>query len=338
MPKKWDGDATPSEKLLQLFALLLYNKRSFSLSELSSPERLNASKATVIRLLRRLDQAKIGMLIREKIGRESYYRLEHKQPPQPSLNPEAIAQLALCRNFILHLLPEDLADSTAMALAQLGWQTDNYALAAASVVKGKIDYTPFRDIFLTLEKAIISRAVCRVTYLAAQNEEVRAYLFAPARFLTYHEIIYVEGWLLENPDQRKYKDPLRLALQRFKHCELTDFSAADLPNLPLFNRDCFGLVEDEPFTARIWFARESAAYISERTWSADQQLEKQADGSVILTVRICSLHEGVAWIMGFGDKAIVQEPEDFVRAVRRTLRHAVQNYRRIKEIMGNGEE
>lgn len=76
MAKKWDSDATPSEKLLLLFVLLLFNNRPFSLSELSSTW-LNASKATVLRLLGQLESAKIGVLKREKRGRESYYSLDH---------------------------------------------------------------------------------------------------------------------------------------------------------------------------------------------------------------------------------------------------------------------
>lgn len=113
MAKKWDGDTTSSEKLLLLFATLLFNKRSFSIAELSSPSCLNASKATTLRLLRHLENSKIGILTREKRGRESYYRLEHGQTPGLAPNPEGVAQLAFCRDLVLHLLPENMRGETA---------------------------------------------------------------------------------------------------------------------------------------------------------------------------------------------------------------------------------
>ena len=59
MGKKWDGDATPAEKLLSLFSMLLFNNRAYSLSELSGLDKLNMSKASVSRLVRQLEHSGI---------------------------------------------------------------------------------------------------------------------------------------------------------------------------------------------------------------------------------------------------------------------------------------
>lgn len=334
MAKKWNSDATSSEKLLLLFATLLFNDRAFSLAELSSSERLNASKATVLRLLRQLESAKIGVIIREKRGRESFYRLEHNSPPAFSLNPEALSQLALCRDLILHLLPENLRDNTAMALARLGSLTKTIpCLPAASLVRGRIDYDPFQGILSDLEKAIREKMVCKIVYRAAQKQEERTHLFAPKRLLAYHETIYAEGWLLddETPAQRKYDDPLRLALQRFKSCELTGISSGDFPELPALQDNSFGFFVEEPFMAKIRFSGDIAYYIMERTWSRNQLIEKHQDDSVTLTLEIANFREGLSWVLGFGENAVVMEPDWFVKEVRRALRHAARNYRRQNE-------
>lgn len=214
MASKWNGDATSAEKLLLLFVTMLFNPRSFSLGELSSS--LNASKTTVLRLLRQLESSGAGVVIREKRGRELWCRLKRGDAPACAVNPDEIARLALCREFALPLLPENLRGETAMTLAKLGAPSVGPAIAG-SFAKGWIDYGPFEEIFSTLEKAARERLVCRISYMAAGKDAPREHFFTPQRFLASHEAIYVQGWLLqdENPERIKYGDPLRLPLQRF---------------------------------------------------------------------------------------------------------------------------
>ncbi len=331
MAKKWDSDTTSSGKLLLLFTILLFNNRAFSLNELSSSSCLNASKATVLRLLRQLEQAKIGILVREKKGRESIYRLERNAETNFSLNPEAIGQLALCRDFMLHLLPDNLRAETAATIASLHCKTNSASqVPAGSLTKGRIDYGPFRHIFATLEQAIKKKLICRAMYKAPQNSEPREHWIAPKRLLAYHETIYVECWLLENENssQRKYDDSLLLALQRFKSCTLTEISSSALPDIHDDPNRFFGIVKDEPFRAKIRFASDVSEYISERIWSEGQKLEREVDGFLLLTLMINNATEGLAWVLGFGDKAIVLEPEWFAKIVRKNLRNALANYNR----------
>ncbi len=172
----------------------------------------------------------------------------------------------------------------------------------------------------------------RIVYLASRNQDPREHLFAPARLLASQETIYIEGWLLnpENPRERKYDDPLRLALQRFESCELTDISSAKLPPLPPKAYDVFGLKDREPFEAKILFAPEAAAYAGERIWSKNQRHEKREDGSLILTVMMGNYREELACVLGFGKSATVLEPDWFVKSVRMESREAIRNYAKAR--------
>lgn len=331
MAKKWDCDTTSSEKLLLLVATLLFNKRAFSLTELSSPAFLNASKPTTLRLLRQLENSRMGVLVREKRGRESWFWLEHASMEAPTITREDIALLALCRDLAMHLLPENMQLESGQILARLGARSENSrTLPAASLVKGRIDYTPFQKILSDLEEAIRKQLVCKVRYQAAHRDKIQDHLFAPFRLLASQDSMYIEGWLLEaaNPARRKYSDPLRLALQRFSNCELTRFSSASLAPSPPPANNAFGLMECESFTAKIWFSADTANYICERNWSKDQKVERQEDGSIILTLRMANFYEAFSWVLGFGKNAIVKEPEWFVKMVRRELREAAANYQR----------
>lgn len=345
MAKKWDCDTTSSDKLLLLFATLLFNKRAFSLGELSSSTCLNASKATTLRLLRQLERSKIGILVREKRGRESYFRLEHRNGPELSINDDGISHLALCRDLVFQLLPENLQTQTGLILARLGARAENsQAIGAASLVKCRIDYTPYQALLEELEQAIRKNIICRITYLAVGKEQAREHLFAPLRLLASLDSLYIEGWLLEDNDVRKlkYRDPLRLALQRFQSCEPTEFSSENLPRLPNVNNDLLGMMEGEQFEARIWFAPSAARYIAERIWSRDQKLEWREDGSLILTVWMANYHEAISWVLGFGKQAMAIAPDWFVKDLRKELRDASRNYLKMKrdekkEVFENGE-
>lgn len=93
------------------------------------------------------------------------------------------------------LLPAGLRHETAATLARLRGDGE---VAAASLLKGKIDYEPYGEIFRSLQLAIRAKKICKVAYKAPRKREPGELLFAPQRLLVYHETIYAEGWLLEN--------------------------------------------------------------------------------------------------------------------------------------------
>lgn len=106
MGGKW-GEAKPTEKLLALYATLLFSDRRHSLGELA--RLLVCSKQTVIRLARQLESAEYAKPVKEKQGKEVFFKLQRPAPlPAASLDGESLAQLALCRDFLRRLLPKAL--------------------------------------------------------------------------------------------------------------------------------------------------------------------------------------------------------------------------------------
>lgn len=333
MPPKWDSDATPSEKLLALFAMLLFNNRAFSLKELTGEGYLNASKASVGRLIRQLERARVGNLQREKRGREAFYRLERPaRVPSISLNADGLYQLALCRDFLAHLLPEKMRAETQSSLSQAvsflpqGCQNLPPSIGA-SLSKGRIDYTPFQEIIASLVEAMRRRVVCQVAYVSAIGREKKQYAFAPVQLLAYRECLYVDGWLVTDGDPAAavHDDPLRLAVQRFRACRVTGRPAEGLPALP--EQRGMGVMSGEDFAIRVWFAPQAATYVAERQWSEDQKIEEQEDGSIILTASMSNAPECVSWLLSFGDRARLLEPDWLVRELKKTVRAMLKQYK-----------
>ncbi len=326
MPPKWDQDSTPSEKLLSLFTLLLFNNRYYSLKELTGKGYLNSSKASVGRLLNQLERARVGSLKKEKRGRESFYKLERPaRLPIISLNADGLQQLALCRDFLSNLFPEKmLAQMDAcinQAVSYLPQRESIPPRISAGIGRGKIDYTQFQPIINTLIHAIQKRVVCIIDYKSIKNDIPKRSYFAPLRLLHHLGCIYAEGWTVSEspPFDLLHPDPARLPIQRFWKCEETELSSANLPDLSPLANDKMGIMIKDVFEVTLWFSPTVAQYIAERQWSEGQSIITLDDKSIILKAKMASKRECLAWILGYADGVKVLEPDWLKKELENTL-------------------
>jgi predicted DNA-binding transcriptional regulator YafY len=332
MPKKWN-DATSAEKLLALYTRLLFERNPLSLKKIT--EELGCSKQTSLRLLDSLEASRYGKLAQEKQGRENYYQLARPAAlPKISLNAEGLRQLALCRNFLLHLLPKAMRENIEATLQQasafLPDGEDNGAPDSfvSSFTKGHIDYTPFQNEMQILQEAVRKQTACQVRYRASLNREVKEYAFAPKRLVAFREAIYFVGWIVTDsgPVRQLHDTPTTLLLHRFEDAAPTNRSAARLPDAPEENSGVFGLMGSEVFAVSARFAASAATYVAERVWSKGQKVVRHKDGRITLTFTARSEPEAVAWILGFGNTAEVLSPKWLRKEVAEQVRALAKTY------------
>ena len=334
MPKKSDPDATTGQKLLLLNSLLLFSNREFSLTELS--EKLRCSKQTVLRLLDQLEAGNVRGLIRDIRGGRAYYRVQRPaRRPFLALSPEGLEQLALCRDFVLNLLPEEMRSSLEDALHRAGTLLPEGGDADAStaplatvLTRGAIDYTSFQPILNRLLAAMRRKTVLSLRYRNLKDED-RAYDFAPARLLRFHDALYVEGWAVTDKGQveRLYDNPMTLAVQRLTEAATTRRSFASLKLPPLPEDGIFGFNAEEAFAASVRFTPGAAsAYVRERIWSRDQTLETDEAGRLVLRFTARNMDEVVSWVLSFGPQAEALAPERLREEVARSLEEAAAIY------------
>jgi hypothetical protein len=60
---------------------------------------------------------------------------------------------------------------------------------------------------------------------------------------------------------------------------------------------------------KVWFHPDVADYIKEKIWHESQKIHKQPDGSIIFEAQVAGTNEIRFWIMTWGSKAVVLEPE-----------------------------
>lgn len=317
MPKKWNPDTKPAEKLLSMYTMLLFSGREASLGELS--RELGCSKQAVLRLIDQLEASRFGKLLRAKRGRESIYRLERpKSLPKLSLNAEGLRQLALCRDFMLHLLPESMrksVDSTLQqAIAYLPEDETPEALFSlgTSFAKGRIDYSPFQEALQTIIKGIRQHKVCALRYKSSLQSDAKEFDFAPKRLAAYREVIHIHGWMVSDKGTATpiHEKPTTLALHRLHKALLTRRTSAHLPDIKEEHKGLFGLMEAEPFAVRVKFSPAASTYVAERQWSEDQKIVIHEDGSLTLDMTARSPVEVVAWVLSFADAAELLAPEN----------------------------
>jgi predicted DNA-binding transcriptional regulator YafY len=314
MPKKWN-DAKPAEKLLSLYSMLLVHKRAISLTELS--RGLNCSKQAVTRLIAQLEGSRFGKVLADKRGREAVYRLDRPgETPRVSLNAEGLRQLALCRDFLCHLLPKNMRENLDATLRQAaafvpagedGGMGDRLGY---SLFKGRIDYTPFEDMLRDMVRAMRERRVCLVRYRRSLREEERGFAYAPGRLTAFHEALYVSGWVVSGEGKAlpRHDSPTTLAVHRLRAVSLTRRDGARLPEVGEPDAEAFGLMEEKPFRAKIRFSASAATDVAEREWSGGQKMILHRDGALTLSMNARSRAELLAWILSFGGAAEALAP------------------------------
>lgn len=331
MPRKINQEASPSRKLLGLFSLLLFSGEWHSLPDLA--QIFKCSKQTISRLIEEIELSHEAKIERETRSRTCFYRIRSPQKqPKVSLSPVEISQLVLCRDLVVHLLPEEIRTSVARTIRQatvLLPEPSQRCQALDSCVqvsvRGEIDYTPFHGFLDTLLQAIRKKYVCEIEYLAANRDAPKTHEIAPMRIIAYREALYVSAWKVTAKGTPEPVHPMLLALHRFKSATPTR-RTFNLPLPPSEAEGLFGLMPQEPFKASIRFDRSVAPYIRERRWSTEQSLTAQEDGGVVLGLAARSEAELTSWVLSFGTHAELISPQHLRQQLVQELGEAKELY------------
>lgn len=88
------------------------------------------------------------------------------------------------------------------------------------------------------------------------------------------------------------------------------------------------VVKDEVETIKLRFIPQIARIMEETIWHPSQVLERQSDGSIIMTLSVTNTVELYSWILGWGEKVEILEPEELRKRVARTATAMLDVYKR----------
>ena len=72
----------------------------------------------------------------------------------------------------------------------------------------------------------------------------------------------------------------------------------------------------KPVTVELLFDKSTTAWVKDRTWHASQQVERQKDGRLRMTLTVAATPEVVSWLLGFGGGVTILRPRELKDAVR----------------------
>jgi len=332
MPRKKDRDKTYGEKLIQLFALLLFSQRSYSLTELA--EKLNCSKQSVLRLLADIGSSYSIPLVQETQGNRHIYHIERPGSVRVSLTSEELAILEMCRAFTEHLMGKDQFEKAASALLKNRGMAGEAAPQSgehfAIFRPGTIDYTPYQKTIAVLLKALDEKKVCKITYQPLQGSSPSRFYIKPLKLFTHKETMYIHARRKSAPGKKYHEydfDPL-LAVHRIKDIQITETSfefPKDYDFEEKYNQS-FGIIKEKAFQVTAEFSADAARYISERVWSKDQKISRKNNGAIVLTFTASSEPEVITWLLSFGDSAKLLSPPNLVKEIAEKAKKVWQLY------------
>lgn len=98
-----------------------------------------------------------------------------------------------------------------------------------------------------------------------------------------------------------------------------------------FLRDSFGIHSGSGvYNIRIHFDKKVADYIRERRWHESQELIDLPDGSVELRLTLSSLVEVQRWLLSWGSNAVVLEPTELAKNIKKEAEQIAARYNDVK--------
>lgn len=283
-------------------------------------QELEIERRTVFRLKNALEELGFPLVELDTDGRQLRFGLQQdycrKLPnlsvPDFRLSPAEVLALAMLRGSSPPLPGSHLSEIADRAFAKLdallpsGIATRFAALGALFLPSREFgkDYSGKEEIINRLCHGIMTLHTCRVEYHAFDDNRVKRYRIDPLHLFAHDGGLYLLARITRFGDIRV------LAVERIRSIIVSEAifirPADDEAKRQL--EQAFTLFIEEPVTVRIRFSAEQARYIAERTWGAEQLLETEPDGRVVLTFTASGWWDIRRWILSCGAKAEVLAP------------------------------
>ena len=173
-------------------------------------------------------------------------------------------------------------------------------------------YGQLRSIIDQVSDAAIQKKYVEIDYYTMSRKTKTRRKVAPYKIWFFDGTFYLIGNCGLREDVRIF------AMDRIKSIEQTDesFEMPDDFNVDEFMKSSFGVFHGEPVRVRVWFAADIAEYIREKIWHETQNIESLPDGAIIFEAEVAGIAEIKFWILKWGAKARVIEPESLREAIR----------------------
>ena len=173
-------------------------------------------------------------------------------------------------------------------------------------------YEKSKEIIHQVNEAVIQRKVIDIVYYTMSRRRMTKRKVAPYQVWFYDCSFYLIGLCNLTNEIRIF------ALDRIKMLHTTDetFSIPSDFDFDALMQKSFGVFQGPVVSIKVWFDKEIAGYIGEKVWHSSQKIHEQKDGSIVFEAEVSGTDEVKFWLMSWGSKALVLEPESLREEIR----------------------
>jgi len=191
---------------------------------------------------------------------------------------------------------------------------------------GARNYSGIDRILSSIGACLRKNERARITYRAAFSEADKQYEIDPYTLVDHGGALYLICAVPKHDGSL-----IRLSIDRIVSFLPTgkNFSIPADYDPELHLGDSFGITVEEPVRVTVRLFGEAAFYEQKRIWGKDQTV-KQEEASILLSFTASGKYEILRWILSCGKNAIVLEPPELVRMVRKEHEGSIARYEQSK--------
>lgn len=295
-------------------------------------EEMAVSRRTIFRDLSVLSESGIGCTYDPDSGNYRIDRSYYLRPVNMTLE-EALAIMLLTRSIANERIMPSAAAAISAGLKIESIMPAEIRKSCGALLDGvdvawpaSSDVDAVSDVLFRCQRATADKQKIRIAYDSYYDKAEIETVLHPHQVIFKSRGWYVIGYSEKHREVRMFKldrvVSLTLMEDRFK------------PDLAFNVKDYFGnawnvIRGDQRYHVEVHFSSQVAGNVEEVTWHSTQRTRRRSDGSLVFEVDVDGIEEISWWIMGYGDQAIVQEP-DILRVLiashaQRLVRHYENN-------------
>lgn len=322
----------PLQRQWAILRALSERRYGATLKELAAEH--GVSQKTILRDFRTLHRAGFRLTERtEEHGRKRWTAELDPAAPPLAFNISELLALWVARSFLQPMAGTLFWDSLQTALRKVRSTLNESSLAYVDSLSGLLHQTAFRtsrydkhaQLIDDLMVAIEDRRITHITYQSARSTEPLNYPVHPYGFVHHKGSLYLVAMSEQHDQVRTFKvDRIsEVELNNLKFTSPHDFKLAD------YLRHSLGVFHDDgpPKRVVIRFSPDVARYVQEHHWHESQTLTRMPDGSLRAEFHLAALQEIRSWVMSFGEKAVVEEPEELRATIEDEITELLDRYK-----------
>ena len=256
----------------------------------------------------------------------------------PALDTATALTLVLAEEYLKGLLPQiavdklnpqfDSARKFLDGLQENGYA--NWARKVRAIPNGKalLPATIAPQIWQEVSDALLERKAINVQYLSRQQAAVKSFTLHPQGLVVRHSVSYLLATVND------YDDIRQLALHRIHQLTPSDATYREQPNFSVegyIAKGAFGYPLDQQHLELVAQIDKAMAWLlAETPVSAQQHLsDPDENGSVTLTATVPNDQQTQWWIMGFGARIQVLQPQEWRTAIAEQAQKMLEAYRAV---------